>query len=120
VEPKVLPLPSTALDRIHRELTPRDVDLGYAGRRAAQHPVHAAIARLRVGDALDLVERDLRDRAGRVVGRLAKGYALPDQTLAAVKVSPSSSESRRVRKIKTGRGPRSRSGKTVLCDLTFE
>jgi hypothetical protein len=47
VEPKVLPLPSTALDRIHRELTPRDVDLGYAGRRAAQHPVHAGIARLR-------------------------------------------------------------------------
>jgi ATP-dependent DNA helicase RecQ len=87
VEPKVLPLPSTALDRIHRELTPRDVDLGYAGRRAAEHPVHAAIARLRVGDALDLVERDLRDGAGRVVGRLAKGYALPDRTLAGVKVS---------------------------------
>ena len=61
VEPKVLPLPSAALDRIHRELTPRDVDLGYAGRRAAQHPVHAAIAGLRVGDHLDLVERDLED-----------------------------------------------------------
>ncbi|MGH8589576.1 MAG: 3'-5' exonuclease, partial [Gammaproteobacteria bacterium] len=42
VEPKVLPLPSAALDRIHRELTPRDVDLGFAGRRAAEHPVHAA------------------------------------------------------------------------------
>ncbi len=48
MEPKVLPLPSAALDRIHRELTPWDVDLGYAGRRAAQHPVHAAIARLSV------------------------------------------------------------------------
>ncbi|MDQ3774730.1 MAG: hypothetical protein M3461_10405 [Pseudomonadota bacterium] len=61
--------------------------LDYAGRRAAQHPVHAAIARLRIGDALDLVERDVRDRAGHVVGRLAKGYALPNRTLAEVKVS---------------------------------
>ena len=31
VEPKVVPLPRPELERLHRELTLRDVDLGYAG-----------------------------------------------------------------------------------------
>ncbi|MBA2593261.1 MAG: ATP-dependent helicase [Gammaproteobacteria bacterium] len=120
VEPKVLPLPSAALDRIHRELTPRDVDLGYAGRRAAEHPVHAAIARLRVADQLDLIERDIRDGAGHMVGRLAKGYALPDRTLAAVKVSAIVVRKPRGQEDQLRARPKVDKWETVLCDLTFE
>ena len=90
------------------------------GRRAAQHPVNAAIARLRVGDALDLVERDLRDRAGHVVGRLAKGYALPDRTLAAVKVSAIVVRKPQVPEDQNRARPKVEEWETVLCDLTFE
>ena len=87
VEPKVVPLPSPALARIHRELTLRDVDIGFAGRRPAGDAVHEAIARLRVGDSLELRGRDLLDGAGRVVGRLAKGFELPAGEIRSVRVS---------------------------------
>lgn len=87
VEPKVVPLPSPALERIHRELTLRDVDLGFAGRRAAGDSVHEAIGRLRVGDSLELRGRDLLDKAARVVGRLAKGFELPAGEVRSVRVS---------------------------------
>jgi len=96
------------------------VDLGYAGRRAAQHPVHAAIARLGVGDALDLVECDLRDGAGRVVGRLAKGYALSDRTLAGVKVSAIVVRKPQGQEEQTRARPKVDQWETMLCDLTFE
>lgn len=87
VEPKVVPLPSPALERIHRELTLRDVDLGFAGRRAAGDAVHEAIGRLKVGDPLELRGRELVDEAGRAVGRLAKGFELPAGEVQSVRVS---------------------------------
>ena len=87
VEPKVLPLRSPALERIHRELTLRDVDLGFAGRRQAGDAVHKAIGRLRVGDTLELRGRDLLDKTGRVVGRLAKGFEPPVGEIRSVQVS---------------------------------
>jgi ATP-dependent DNA helicase RecQ len=87
VEPKVVPLPSPALERIHRELTLRDVDLGFAGRRPAGDAVHEAIGRLRVGDSLELQGRDLLDGSGRVVGRLAKGLVVSSGQIQSVRVS---------------------------------
>jgi ATP-dependent DNA helicase RecQ len=87
VEPKVVPLPSPALERIHRELRLRDVDLGFAGRRPAEDAVHKAIGRLRVGDSLALRGRDLLDRAGRAVGRVAKGFEAPAGAIRSLQVS---------------------------------
>jgi ATP-dependent DNA helicase RecQ len=87
VEPKVVPLPLPALERIHRELTMRDVDLGFAGRRQEGDVVHKAIGRLRVGDSLELRGRDLLDGSQRVVGRLAKGFELPAGEVQSVRVA---------------------------------
>jgi ATP-dependent DNA helicase RecQ len=58
-------------------LGPADVDLGHAGRFRADHPVHAAIAALRVGDEIRIEQRQLRDHSGQVVGRLARKCDLP-------------------------------------------
>ncbi|MXW87293.1 MAG: ATP-dependent helicase, partial [Boseongicola sp. SB0667_bin_21] len=59
-----------------------DVDLGYAGRRRARDPVHAAIGALLAGDSLDVrIGSDgrwvLLDEHNRVVGRLAESFKPP-------------------------------------------
>jgi ATP-dependent DNA helicase RecQ len=87
VEPKVLPLPLPALERLHRDLTLGDVDLSFAGRFQASNSVHRAIAQLRVGDQLHLRARVLHDSSGVVVGRLAKKFALPPGNVETVRVS---------------------------------
>ena len=65
----------------YRRLSLRDVDLGFAGRQPADHPVQRAIAALSPGDALQVRTTQqpwlLLDRAGSVIGRLAKGYTPP-------------------------------------------
>ena len=58
------------------------INLGFAGRHHPRHPVHRAIARLTPGEPLEARadERgrwELRNTAGRVVGRLARGYEPP-------------------------------------------
>jgi ATP-dependent DNA helicase RecQ len=69
--------------RTYARLSLKNVDLGFAGRHAAAHPVHAAIRALRPGDRVELVSQrdrlELRDGAGRVVGRLAKAYSVPSK-----------------------------------------
>ncbi len=63
-------------------LTLKEVDLGYAGRHTASNSVHRAIARLKVGDRLEVqlgsngIWRLLNDE-GRCVGRLAKSFKAP-------------------------------------------
>ncbi len=78
VTPTALP---AALSHRHLSLGLRDVDLGFAGRYAAASPVHQALARLRVGDALGFEDhagrRELRAADGVVVGRLAAAARLP-------------------------------------------
>ena len=73
--------PRTDLLRTYDRPSLKYVDLGFAGRHATVHPVHAAIRALQPGDPVELVlqgERlELRDGGGRVVGRLAKAYAIP-------------------------------------------
>ena len=80
-EPAILPPPAPELAWRHEPLTLADVDLGYAGRQAADHAIHAAIAALQPGDPLSLTvqsgQRLLRDGQGRIIGKLARNYRLP-------------------------------------------
>ncbi|MEP1574689.1 RecQ family ATP-dependent DNA helicase [Roseibium album] len=60
------------------------VDLSFAGRFRENHPVFAAIASAAAGDPVTLVfEKDrwhLKDANGDSMGRMAKSFALPDNT----------------------------------------
>ena len=87
--PSVLHRPPVALPPYPPEMTTRyqrlslrDVDLGFAGRQPASNPVQRAITALSPGDPLRVRTTQqpwaLLDRAGNVVGRLAKGYTPPD------------------------------------------
>lgn len=80
------------LRRRFDRLTLADVDIGFAGRFAASHAVHRAIAGLKPGDKISLAHAG--DRAeflnadGRTVGRLAKKYRLLEgYRVADVRVS---------------------------------
>jgi ATP-dependent DNA helicase RecQ len=76
-----LPQPAPELGRLHRRLTLRVVDIGFAGRYDSEHAVHTTIARLAAGDALSTREgqssTELLSADGRVVGRLARQYRAP-------------------------------------------
>ena len=66
----------------HVRVTLKDVDVGLAGRRRVDDPIHAAIAGLSTGAPLKVRSRgserwELRDRTGRLVGRLAKSFEPP-------------------------------------------
>ncbi|MBL0391588.1 RecQ family ATP-dependent DNA helicase [Ramlibacter monticola] len=82
VLPATRPTHRSELDRRYVILGPADVDLGYAGRLAVGDPVHAAIAGVRVGDEVRVDHRQLHDRSGEVVGRLAKKCELPTRPLS--------------------------------------
>ena len=65
----------------YRRLTPRDVDLGFAGRYKPGHFVHRAIASLTANDPLHLRQRkgrwELLDDKERTVGRLSQAFTPP-------------------------------------------
>ena len=68
-----------------------DVDLGFAGRCPARHPVHGAIDQLEFGEALELSKDgrglELRTQHSKiVVGRLAKQFTLPAGQVVTVTV----------------------------------
>ncbi len=70
------------LSRQYRRLSLREVNLGFAGFRHANHPVHRAIAALSPGDPLETrIAKagpwELLDRSGTVVGRLAQRFGPP-------------------------------------------
>ena len=71
-----------ALRRRTLRLTPKDVDLGFAGRQQEDAAVHAAIAALAAGAALAVDsggERwELRDGQGRTVARLVRAFRPPE------------------------------------------
>jgi ATP-dependent DNA helicase RecQ len=73
-----VPLPSPALERIHRELTLRDGSrvrwAAAGGRRCSQGDRTAP-----VGDSLEVRGRDLLDGWRRLVGQLAKGFVPADR-----------------------------------------
>ncbi len=73
------------LSRRYRRPGLREVNLGFAGRRHAGHPVHRAIADLSPGDQIstrvtDTGTWELLDRSGMVVGRLAQAFEPPPDT----------------------------------------
>jgi ATP-dependent DNA helicase RecQ len=63
---------------------PASVDLSYAGRLSPNNPTHSAIANAKVDDAVTLELRDGRwmilDTDGRILGRMASSWALPEGT----------------------------------------
>ena len=77
-----LPPSSAAIQNHYVRAGLQEVDLGFAGRRWAGDPIHQAIAALSPGDPLKVREGtkrqwELLNRAGRVVGRLAKSFRPP-------------------------------------------
>ena len=80
--PVELPPPFPALNRIYRQLSLSEIDLGFAGRFHIRHRVHKDISALVPGEPLDAhlngQERwELFDRNGNRVGRLAGSYVAP-------------------------------------------
>lgn len=76
---------SSELSRQYRRPTLSEVNLGFAGRRHARHPLHRAIAALSTGDQIstrvtDTGTWELLDRSGMVVGRLAEAFEPPQET----------------------------------------
>lgn len=120
VEPKLVPLPSPDLNRLHRELALGDIDIGFAGRLPESASAHHAIARLRVCDMLTLAGRDLRDSSGCRVGRLAKNYQLPNGKILEVRVSAIVHRT----KAQAGDGPwappRVDEWESVLCEIVVQ
>lgn len=66
----------------YQSVEPHMVDLSWAGRQAANHPAHPALARLQTGDPVQLMEVDgrwqLRNGEGVTIGRMAQSYRPPD------------------------------------------
>jgi ATP-dependent DNA helicase RecQ len=67
-------VPKTDLLRTYARLSLKSVDLGFAGRQAATHPVHAAIRALRPGDPVELFQQGERLEI-RDGGRARRGSA---------------------------------------------
>ena len=86
-----IPNPLCELDKKYALLGLADVDLGFAGRKPANDPVHRAIRALRVGDPLQWADAggrlELRNGQGITVGRLAQKVRLPVGTMESVTVS---------------------------------
>ena len=81
-EPAALPPCPPTLQYHHVQPSLGEVDLGFAGRHAARHPAHRAIADLSPGDSLKTPDlhggrRELLDSNGAVVGRLAASFKPP-------------------------------------------
>ena len=84
-EPAAIPNDTIELSRQYRRPTLGEVNLGFAGRHHASHPVHRAIAALSSGDQLwtritDTGTWELLDRSGTLVGRLAQAFEPPAET----------------------------------------
>ena len=78
-QPPALSPPTSAMANIWSPLDLKDVDLGFAGSRRIEDPVHRRIRDLNVGDCLELRENErweLFDR-GVLVGRLARQFRPP-------------------------------------------
>ncbi len=66
----------------YQTVEPHMVDLSWVGRQAANHPAHQALARIRTGDPVQLIEIngrwEIRVGGGVTVGRMAQGYRPPE------------------------------------------
>ncbi len=91
--------PLYELDKKYAQLGLADVDLGFAGRKSANDPVHRAIKALQVGDPLFVVDAggrlEMRNGQGITAGRLAQKFRLPIGTIESVTVSAIAHRSKR-------------------------
>ena len=69
--PAVRPDVPQEIDLRYLNLGPADVDVGFAGRHAADHVMHGHIAGLAPGDDIVADYRHLKSLDGKVVGKLA-------------------------------------------------
>ena len=69
--PAVRPDGREEIDVRYLTLGPADVDIGFAGRHAADHAMHRHIAGLVPGDDIVVDNRHLKSWRGEVVGKLA-------------------------------------------------
>lgn len=124
-EPPELPPAPPELGYRHIRVGLKDVDLGFAGRRNAEHLVHRTIAALSPGDLLKTrVSGDgrweLLNPKGMVVGRLAKNFVPPPGTRcrhAAVRAIVRRS---REEASPEYNAPRCDAWEVVVPELTFE
>ncbi|MCY4133117.1 MAG: RecQ family ATP-dependent DNA helicase [Nitrospira sp.] len=84
-QPAELPPATPELARQYRRPGLKEIDLGFAGRHGADHPVHRAIAALSPDDPLKARVNEegrweLLNQSGMVVGRLANAFRLPPGT----------------------------------------
>jgi len=86
-----IPNPLYELDKKYALLGLAGVDLGFAGRKPENDPVHRAIRALQVGDPLQLVDAggrlEMCNGQGITVGRLAQKFRLPNGSIESVTVS---------------------------------
>ena len=80
--PREAPEQFPELCRQYRRPGLDEINLGFAGRHRARHPVHRAIAALMPGHPLEVrVDKrkrwELLDRSATVVGRLARAFEPP-------------------------------------------
>ena len=114
------------LARKYRRPGLREVDLGFAGRRRDNHPLHRAITALAPGDSLEASEDDqgrweLLDRAGTRVGRLASGFEPPRGTrCSSAKVLAVVGWSRELSDPKYHDSIHSETWEVVVPELVFE
>ncbi len=121
-----LPPCSKAIERRHVRLDLQDVDLGFAGRRSANDPVHDVIAALSVDVPLNVrVGQNgswmLRNQAGQTVGRLAKSFTPPPRTRCeSARVFAVVTRSREASDPKYHNNIKCDAWETVLPELVFE
>ena len=125
-DPVDLPPSSPALKYRHIRVGLQDVDLGFAGRQDPRSPVHRAIAALSPGDPLAARPLaggtwGLLDRAGTLVGRLAKSFKPPMGTRCrAAEVFAVVQWSREASDPKYRDTVRSETWEVVVPELVFE
>ena len=84
-EPVSIPKHTNELARLYERPGLDKINLGFAGRYRAGHPVHRKIAALTTGDPLETRinehgQWELLDKSGTVVGRLARAFEPPAET----------------------------------------
>ena len=121
-----LPPVAPELARRYRRPSLREIDLGFAGRRRDDHPLHPAITELAPGDSLKAREDyqgrwELLDRLGTRVGRLASGFEPPRGTrCSSAKVHAVVGWSRELSDPKYHPSIKSETWEVVVPELVFE
>ena len=125
-KPVELPPGSAALEYRYVRASLQDVDLGFAGRFNASHPLHRALAGLSPDAPLETRISDqgrweLSDRSGTTVGRLARNFQPPPGTRCrSAAVLAVVGWSRKASEPKYHDGMKCDAWEVIVPELTFE